>query len=189
MRSMNPEDSLNIISRMMSDTRRGVLQYSYTPFLIWGGSTIVVSALVYIVEKYSGNYLGYYLWYILPVLGLSISRIFKPRQKSIRTGISTSLRSIWWMLTILMVGFSVSSFMLPFNILFIILLLLSIGSFVTGAVIAYPFLQYSSVAGFIVSILLLLISGINQIPVFAAAIAVMMIVPGLKMKQDLDKSL
>ena len=106
----------------------------------------------------------------------------------VKSGISSSLQSIWWMLTILLLCFSVTSFLLPFNVLFFILLLLSIGSFVTGAVIAYPFLQYSSVAGFIVSFLLLLISGLNQIPVFAAAVAVMMIVPGIKMKQDLDKS-
>lgn len=185
---MDPEDSLNIISRMMSETRRGVLQHSYIPFLTWGGSTIFVSAIVYIVVRYTGNHLGFLLWYILPVLGIPMTRILSPREKMVKSGISSSLQSIWWMLTILLICFSVTSFLLPFNVLFFILLLLSIGSFVTGAVIAYPFLQYSSVAGFIVSFLLLLISGLNQIPVFAAAVAVMMIVPGIKMKQDLDKS-
>lgn len=184
---MNPEDGLNIISKMMSDTRRGVLQMSYVPFLTWGGSTIVVAMMVYVVVKYTGNHLGYFLWYLLPVLGVSLTKAFVPRLKMARTGISTSLKSIWWMLAILLICFSVTSFLVPFNVLFFILLLLSVGSYVTGAVIAYPFLQYSSVAGFAVSFLLLLISGLSQIPVFAAAIAVMMIVPGIKMKQDLDK--
>lgn len=187
MQPMNPEDGLNIIRRMMSDTRRSVLQQSYIPFLTWGGSTVVVSMIVYFVEKCSGNTLGYFLWYLLPVLGISLTKALVPRRKMVRTGISTSLKSIWWMLTILLVCFSVTSYFVQFNILFFILLLLSVGSYVTGAVIAYPFLQYSSVAGFAVSFLLLLISGISQIPIFAAAIAVMMIVPGIKMKHDIEK--
>lgn len=187
MQSMDPKDSLNIIGRMMSDTRRSVLLHSYIPFLIWGWCTVAISLLVYFVVKFTGNTYGNLLWYILPVLGILLTRLFRPRQKLIKTGISASLKSIWRMLTVLLICFSVTSFFIPFNVLFFILLLLSIGSYVTGAVISYPFLQYSSVAGFIVSFLLLVIPGLNKIPVFAAAVAVMMIVPGVKMKQDIDK--
>lgn len=184
---MNPEESLDIISRMVSDTRRSVLQQACVPFLTWGSATIVAGILVYSLIKMTGDNRCFFCWYLIPVLGLPLTRLFMPHTKMIRTGMATSLQSIWLMLTVLLLSFSLTSFFIKFNVLFFILLLLSIGSYVTGAVISYRFLMLSSVAGFIVSALLLVISGINQIPVFVAAIAVMMIVPGLKMKQDLKR--
>lgn len=183
---MNPEESIDIINRMVSDTRRSVLQQSYVPFLTWGGTSVFVSLLVYFLVKYTGDPDCYFLWYLLPVIGTISTRIMKPRTSLIRTGITTSLRSIWWMLAIVMVCFSVASFLVMFNVLFLILLVLSIGSFVSGAVIAYPFLKYSSIAGFAASALLLVVTGPDQIPIFAATMAVMMIIPGFKMKQDLN---
>lgn len=184
---MKPEDSLDIISKIISDTRRGVLQQSYVPFITWGGSTVAVSLLVFFTIRHTDNFWYNLLWFLIPVFGMSLTMTFQPKQEMPPTGIVTSLRSIWNMLTIILVSFSVSSFFIRFNVLFYILLLLSIGSFVSGAVISYRFLKYSSVAGFISSAALLLISGINQIPVFAAAMAVMMVVPGIKMKQDLAR--
>ncbi len=171
----------------MTDTRRSVLEHAHVPFLTWGGVTVIVALLVYALLKLTHNPYYNLGWYLIPVFGVPLTMIYRPRTKLIRTGITTSLRSIWWMLTVLLVCFSVTSFFIPFNVLFFILLLLSIGSFVSGAVISYPFLTYSSVAGFVFCGGLLLISGLNQIPVFAVAIMAMMIIPGLKMKQDLKK--
>lgn len=182
---MKPEESLDIIGKMVSDTRRSVLQQSYVPFLIWGITTVVVSLLVYFLMKSTGDYRCYYCWYLILLIGLPLVKIFQPPTKLARTGITTSLRSIWLMFMVLLICFSTTSFFVEFNTLFFILLLLSIGSFVSGAIIAYPFLKYSSLPGFVAAASLLVITGLNQIPIFAAAIAVMMIVPGLKMRRDL----
>lgn len=183
---MRPEESFDIISRMISDTRRSVLQQAYVPFLTWGGITIVVAILVYVLHKTINNPYCNLCWILIPVLGYPLTMIYRPRTKLIKTGITTSLRSIWVMLTVLLVVFSLTAmFFISFNILFFILLILSIGSYVSGAVISYPFLTYSSVGGFLFCAVLLFITGLNQIPVFAMAIITMMIIPGLKMKQDL----
>ncbi len=182
---MKPEESLDIISRMVSDTRRSVLQQAYIPFLIWGITTVVVSLLVYFLVRFTDDYRCFYCWYLILLVGLPLVKIFSPRTKLVRTGISLSLRSIWLMMSVLLICFSVSSFFVEFNILFFISLLLSMGSYISGAIISYPFLMYSSLPGFLAAALMLVISGLNQIPLFAAAIAVMMIVPGFKMKQDL----
>lgn len=183
---MEPKESLEIIGKMVTDTRRSVLQQSYVPFLTWGSATIVVAMIVYAMLKTTGSYYCYFLWYLIPLVGLPLTQYFKPDTKLIKTGITNSLRSIWLMFAVLLICFSVASFFVSFNILFFILLLLSIGSYVSGAVISYSFLKYSSIPGFLISALLLLISGLNRIPVFAAAIAIIMIIPGLKMKQDLQ---
>lgn len=181
---MKPEESIDIISKMISDTRSSVLKHAYVPFLTWGGTTVVVALLVYFLKMAYGSPLIYLCWFLIPVVGLPLTRLCRPRTKLLRTGITVSLQSIWCMLTVLLISFSVTSFVLPFNILFFILLILSIGSFVTGAILSYPFLKFSSIPGFIVSVLMLLIPGDAQIPIFAAAIAVMMVIPGYKMKQD-----
>lgn len=181
---MNPEESIDLISRMISDTRRSVLGQSYLPFLTWGGATVVVAMLVYFLVRSTGDMFSYFCWYLIPVIAWPLTCMMRPHIRLARTGISTSLQSIWRMLTVLLICFSVSSFFIRFNILFFILLLLSIGSYVTGAVISYPFLKYSSIAGFAISVVMLLMSDINRIPVFAAAVAVMMIIPGVKMRQD-----
>lgn len=183
---MEPKESLEIIGKMVSDTRRSVLQQSYVPFLTWGGATIVVALIVYSMLKTTGYYYSYFLWYLIPCIGLPLTQFFMPKTKLIKTGISNSLRSIWQMFAVLLVCFSVASFFVSFNILFFILLLLSIGSYVSGAVISYSFLKYSSIPGFLISALLLLIHGEDRILVFAVAIVVIMIIPGLKMKQDLQ---
>ncbi|MDE5882336.1 MAG: hypothetical protein K2H60_11455 [Muribaculaceae bacterium] len=181
---MKPEESMDIISKMVSDTRNSVLKNAYVPFLTWGCTTVVVAMLVYFLRMSYNSSLIYLCWFLIPVIGIPLTRLCRPRSRLIRTRISISLQSIWWMLTVLLVSFSAATFVLHFNILFFILLLLSIGSFVTGAILSYPFLKYSSIPGFIVSAFMLLISGDSQIPIFAAAIAVMMIIPGYKMKQD-----
>lgn len=182
---MKPEESLDIIGRMISDTRRSVLEQSYVPFLTWGATTVAVALLVYLLKTVAGNENCYFYWFLIPVIGIPLTKMFSPRSKLIKTGISTSLRSIWWMLSVLLITFSVASFFFQINTLFFILLLLSIGSFVSGAVIGYPFLKYSSMPGFITCVIMCFITGTDQIPVFAAAIAVMMIVPGFKMRHDL----
>lgn len=184
---MNPEESLDIITRMVSDTRRSILQQSYLPFITWGTVTIVVGMLVYFLVKSTGDFRCYYCWLLLPLIGAPLTKRFQPSTKLPRTGITTSLKSIWAMLAVLLAAFTVASFIISFNIMFIILLLLSIGSYVTGAIISYPFLKYSSIVGFVGALILMFfVWGVDQLPIFSAAVSVMMIIPGIKMKRDLN---
>lgn len=185
-KKMKPEESIDIIGKMMSETRKSVLRLCYVPFLTWGGATLVVSMSVYILLLSYNNYLINLCWFLIPILGFILTQIFKPHGKPVKTGITVALQSIWCMLGILMIIFSISAFLIEFNILFFILLFLSIGSFVSGAVISYPFMKYSSLPGFIMSVVMLMLPYYTQIPLFAAAIAIMMIVPGYRMKQDLN---
>ena len=183
---MRPEDSLDIIAEMMSKTRKSVLQDSYAPFLIWGWATVAVGLTVYLSVTMLGNYNFYMLWFLLPVIGISGVKFHRQHHKNeVKTTLTSSLGSIWRMFTVLLVCFSVYSFFVPFNVLFFILLILSIGCYVTGASIKYPLLQYSSIIGFIVDASLWAVNGPTQIILFLIAIVAMMIIPGYKMKEDL----
>lgn len=182
---MNPEESLDIISRMMSQTRRSVLQQSHRPFLIWGWCTLIISVTIYAGLNVTGCDRWHYLWLALPIAGTSLTYARNDKGTPVRTAATIALRSIWIMLTVVTVSFSIASYFVRYNALFIILLLLSIGCFTTGAVIGYNFLQRSSLAGFAGAAAMLLVGGTAQLPLFGAAIGAMMIIPGYRMKNDL----
>lgn len=182
---MTPEDSLDIIGRFMSQTRRSVLRGSYMPFLVWGWTTVAVALTVYVAMRLGDDRRLYLIWFAIPLIGTPLVMKLQPRQGEVRTSVAKSLNSIWMMLTVLLVGFSAVSFFVPYNVLFAVLMLLSVGCYVTGVLISYPVLQGSSYVGFVSAVLLWLIGGLTQILVFAAAIAVMMIIPGYMMKKSL----
>jgi len=183
---MRPDESLDIIAQMMSQTRRSVLGASYLPFLVWGWVTIAVGIGVYVSLSLTGDARCYYLWFILPLLGMAGMRIFgRKRPVEVHTPLIAPLRSIWRMLTMVLVGFSLCSYFVIFNVLFFVLLLLAIGCYVTGALIKYPFLKYSSVAGYVAAASMWFVMDERQILLFVVTIFVMMVIPGYKMKKDL----
>lgn len=184
---MYPKESLDIISKMMNDTRHNVMLGSRLPLLVWGWTTFSVSLLVYIGIRFTGNENWNYAWFLILVVGWLLVKSLKSPHKEISTAISQSLVVIWKMLAVVIAVFSVTSFIVKYNVLAVILLILAMGSFITGELIRYPFLKYSSIAGFILSISLWRFTGIIQIPVFALAMLLMMVIPAYKMKYDLTK--
>lgn len=184
---MYPKESLDIISKMMNDTRRNVMLGSRIPLLVWGWTSFAVSLMVYICIRCSGNSNWNYAWFLILAIGWPLIRSLKPKRPVVSTAISQSLVVIWKMLAAVIIVFSVTSFLTIFNVLAVILLILAMGSFITGELIRYPFLKYSSIAGFILAISLWLIHGLIQIPVFAVAMLLMMVIPAYRMKYDLAK--
>lgn len=184
---MYPKESLEIISKMMNDTRLNVMRNAYMPLLVWGWVSFGVSLIVYLGHTLTGNPDWDFAWFLIPIAGAPIVRYNRPADKGISTAISGSMKAIWKMFTILIVAFSIASFAIRFNVLAVILLILAIGSFITGELIRYPFLKYSSIPGFILAATLWAIPGLTEIPVFGIAMLIMMVLPAYKIKQELRK--
>lgn len=185
---MYPKESLEIIGKMMNDTRHNVMLDSRLPLLIWGWVSFAVSILIYIALKFTGDFRWNFAWLLILLIGLPLVKRFKSKEPIVITAISKSLVVIWKMLTRLIVCFSVLAFFIPFNVLGMILLILAIGSFITGELIRYSYLKYSSIPGFIMAALLWWLTSIEQILIFAAAMLIMMVLPAYKMKQDLSNN-
>lgn len=134
---MSPKESLDIIARMMSQTRRSVLSDVYFPFLVWGWSTMGICLTVYLGLVLTGDATWKYAWLLLPVVGLCGLMAHGKRELQVNTELTGSLLMIWRMLGLVLAGFSVTAYIVSFNVLFFILLMLAIGSYVTGAVIKY----------------------------------------------------
>lgn len=170
----------------MAQTRRSVLSGAYLPLLVWGWVTVAVGLSVYFLITLTADPRHYLLWFLIIPLGVACMRLSGDRRHAgVRTPLTAPLHSIWWMLTVVLVCFSVTSYFVSFNVLFFVLLLLAIGCYVTGALVKYPFLQYSSVAGFVLAASMWLVTDERRILLFVAAIFAMMIIPAYKMKKDL----
>lgn len=181
---MKPEESLEIIARMVSQTRRSVLSVTYPPFLVWGWGSVAMSIVVYLGLVTTGDYRWNYLWLALPLFGLAGMSMLNLKEQ-VRTELTDSLVRIWRMLGIVLVGFSITAYIVSFNVLFFVMLFLSIGSYVTGAVVKYAVLRYASFAGLVLAPLMWVVVGPRQLLLFAGAVVFMMIFPAYKIKQDL----
>lgn len=184
---MYPKESLEIIGKMMNDTRKNVMQGSRIPLLVWGWTSSAVSVLVYAGLKLTGDFQWNFAWFLILVAGLPLVMLLKPKTPITPTAISTSLVVIWKMLAVVIAAFSILSFFVYFPVLAVILLLLAIGSFITGELIRYPFLKYSSFPGFIIAATLWRMNNLEQILIFALAMLIMMVFPAYKMSFDLSK--
>lgn len=183
---MYPKESLEIIGKMMNDTRLNVMRNAVAPLLAWGWTSFGISILVWVGLLLTRNYNWNFAWFLIPAIGLPLLKWLQPAERGVSTAISNSLVVIWKMLTALIVVFSVSSFFVSYNVLSVILLILAIGSFITGELIRYPFLKYSSIPGFILAASLWWVTGLSQIPVFAVAMLIMMIIPAYRIKRELQ---
>jgi len=184
---MYPKESLDIIAKMMNDTRNNVMRGAVIPLLAWGWTSFVVSLLVWAGLWITENDNWNFAWSLIPLIGMPILRRLQPEDRGVSTAISNSLVVIWKMLTVLIVVFSITSFFVRYNVLSFILLILAIGSFITGELIRYPFLKYSSVSGFILAASMWWVTGLPQILIFAISMVTMMIIPAYKIKQVLQK--
>ncbi len=169
----------------MNDTRLNVMRGARVPLLVWGWVSFTVSLAIYIGYIVADSPYWNFGWFLIPVIGVPLLQAVRPSDTGVQTSISRSLGNIWKMLTVLIVAFSVSSFIVRINVLPLVLLILAIGSFITGELIHYPFLKYSSVSGFVLAATLWWITGLAQIPIFSIAMMVMMILPAYRIDQTL----
>lgn len=88
---MYPKESLDIISKMMNDTRRNVMLGSRIPLLVWGWTSFAVSFSLYIGLRLSGNFNWNYAWFLILAIGWPLVIILKPKQTGVSTGISDEI--------------------------------------------------------------------------------------------------
>lgn len=176
---MNEKESLELITRMIQNTRMRVEKNGGTPFLIWGYTTVIVSLLVWFMVTSTNRYEWHYLWFLLPAFGIPAT--FWANRKSevvVKTYVDRVVNYIWMVFG--SVGFLVSCIALlyPIPILFIVLLLMGMGVLLTGMVIDSKVAVIGGLFGVLFSFACIWVTGINQILVFAPAFIFIMIIPG-----------
>lgn len=181
-RQLNEKESLELIARMIRNTQQKMKEGSGTMFLIWGYSTVIVTMLVWGAVLYNQNYKWQYLWFLLPICASIASLIYKKQEgkkPQVSTYIDRIIGYIW-----IVVGISgfllsmVSILAYTFPILFIIVLIMGIGTTLTGLIISFRPLIIFGAMGMACSVILSFLSWKIQLPVFALIFIFMMIIPG-----------
>jgi len=64
-KKLNEQESLELITQMIQNTKFKMVKYAGTPFLVWGYMTVVTSLLVWYLLKETGNYYWQFLWLLM----------------------------------------------------------------------------------------------------------------------------
>lgn len=177
---LNEKESLELIAQMIQNTKRRMAKNSGAPFLIWGYTTIIVSLLVWFLLTETGNYNWQWLWFLLPTVAFpSTLWIARKQEKLVTTYMDRVVGYVW-----IVFGWGaffvswVSIFFWSMSVLFVILLMMGMGTALTGLIIKMKVVTVCGTLGALASIGCVCVHGLNQILVFAAAFVFMMVIPG-----------
>lgn len=181
-KTLNSAESLELISRMIAETRGKLEKGGGTIFLIWGYTATIVAIAVFSLVSLTGNYLFQWLWWTIPTVGWSFMYFhLRNRQKSVKTYIDKFIGYIWLTIGIVAVALpvvgmfsAVANFMiLPFEALIV-----SVGVVMTGLTIRFKTLTVCGFIALALSFLMTLVGGDWYIYIFIAMFIVGMIIPG-----------
>ena len=83
-KEMTAQESLNLISETMNDSRKEIVRNSGKYFVLWGVLLTVFSLLVYFLWKTTGKVAWNNLWFALPIIGYPLSIWAKNKEKDSR---------------------------------------------------------------------------------------------------------
>lgn len=178
---LTARQSIDLIARTISNTRRHIEQSVYKPFLIWGYLTIIISLAIWALARHTGDMAVMWLWFVLPVAGggLMLLTCRTPRESGyVRTDIDRAISHVWLVLGMACALASTASFMIGLPILFIVILLMCSGTAITGLIIGSRILATAGFTGLALSVQLFFVHGIDQCLVFAAIFLLAMVIPG-----------
>lgn len=182
-RKLDAQQSFELINRMIENTRSRMERNAGLPFLVWGYATVVFALGVWGLVLHTGDPRWNWLWLALPVVG-GIGMYLTHRDKQegrVHTFVDRVINHIWLVLglTACFMTLLTMTGVARLPMLFIIVLLMGIGTSVTGLVIRFAPAVAGGFVGIVVAPLLFVTTGGLWSPLlFIAAFVAMMIVPG-----------
>ncbi len=191
-RELSPAESLRLIEAMIQRSSQRLRRASWLPFLVWGYTSVGISLLIYVLVPLLG-YKANFFWLGIPIIGalgmqLGGESIFKSPDPEGRTPIDRFVNVIW---TVLGINAMLCSILAPGRyILFIILLLMSIGAMMTALATRFRLLVVTSAIGMLMSYgMIFLLPGSRLVLLyFALAFAIVFIVPGHVLRRQFKQS-
>lgn len=179
-KKLNEKESLELITRMIRETQENVVRYAAYPLLVWGYTTAIVAIAIWYAFLQTGSCKVNYLWFALPIIAGPITFYFvrKNKNKGVKNYTDRITGQIWLVFGIVGWLLSFAAFAGKVDILFIIPLLMGIGTTLSGCVSQYKPMVIAGSAGIALSFSILFIQDADRLLAFAAIFTVMMIIPG-----------
>jgi len=178
-KNLNEKESLELISQMIRNSRLKFEDGNGIPFLIWGYTTFFVSLLVFFLVNSTGNYHYHWFWFLIPVIGSLGMYITRKRvTKHAMNFVDRVIGNIWMVTGIAAFLISFSAFIVRIPILSLMILLMGMGTAMTGLVIKFKPVIISGFIGMASCFIPFVMKGNEQIIVFGVIYFVMMVIPG-----------
>lgn len=186
-KTLSEKESLALIARMIRNTQDKLEDNAGIPLLVWGYVTLATTMAVGLLTFFTGNNNYQLLWFLIPIMGLLLTRILnKQHPKGVRTFVDSVVGYVWLVIGVSCVVVSASAFFTHIPVLVIIMLMVGIGSAITGLVVKFSTL---TVGGFISIVLAIVLLFVNQIilmdhqlllsfALFALSFAFTCVIPG-----------
>lgn len=196
---LDAQESIELITRMIRNTRRRLERHSGRPYLVWGYTTVVISLLNYTLNVVGAAPEWSLTWFLIPVLGFVLMRLF-PEKKSTepRTEIDRIVNSLWLVCTLSLIPIFILCLFHGWSyrpsLFALITLVMSIGSTATGLIVRSRIYTTAGLLGMIGTAAIALWDYYlkqlpdpqlidsrmlnNEILIFAVVFLVMMVIPG-----------
>jgi hypothetical protein len=195
-KEFTPEESLQLISQVISKTRRNIKVASFF-FILWGWTMVFASLACFFVIKYFVNihqykYINLWAWlaWIIPVLVASIiSSTQEKKMKSfekVKSQIGNIIKVMWTSNGIAIIIGCVVSYRLNFYPAPLIFIIIGLSTFMTGYIIKFRPLMYGGIIFWLATILSVFIQSDRQLLLTAVAIVAGYIIPGYMLKYSKD---
>lgn len=182
-KQLDAAESFALIGRMIANTRNRMVRNAGRPFLVWGYTTVVFTLLVWVAVAYTHDPRWNWLWFGLPLTGGILMLVTRSGHTGgeIRTFVDRVIDHVWLVIgtsAFFTSALSMFAVVRP-PILFVIVLMMGLGTAITGLVIRFTPAAVGGFVGIVLAPLLLAVSGMTgSCLLFIAAFAVMMIIPG-----------
>ena len=95
-RKLDARESMELISRMIQNTRNRLENHAGRPFLVWGYTTVGIALLNYWFNIAGCHPAWCFTWFLIPIIGCLLMRLFpdkKPTEP--RTEIDRIVGKVW----------------------------------------------------------------------------------------------
>lgn len=198
---LNEKESLELITRMIQNTKMNLEVGSGNRLIIWGVSTLITSLIVFLCLHFTQSPISYLAWIMVPIIGLAWTKIADNGRAKITTKIDKIVNAIYntililvvalpfafWALatqaepgTLLISGYGIMS-LIPFAEMLIV----SLGLISNAIVIDFKPLRVGGLVGALLSLCLLYNSPFIQAYIFCVWAIASMIIPGIKLNGNI----
>ncbi|MFR9534139.1 MAG: hypothetical protein SNG49_04800 [Rikenellaceae bacterium] len=196
-RKLNEKESLELITRMMQNTKMNLEVGSGNGLIIWGVSTLITNLIVFLLLYFTQSPMSYWAWMMLPLVGMIWIKIAADGRPKVTTKVDKMVSSLFNTILILVVvlpfafwGLAIKmeqdmlllpGYTLMALIPFAEMLIVSIALIANAIIIDFKPLKIGGAVGAILSLLLLCDSTFTQAYIFCAWAIASMIIPGIKL--------
>ncbi len=135
---MTAQESLALISNMLNNSRRDILQSSAKYFVLWGVLLAVTSLIIYALWHTTGSAKWNLLWFVMAIVGFPLAMLMGRKDQVPQNIISKQIGQVWLAYAAFAVGLSVLATAvapLPMSLTLLIVAILGFAECISGVLL------------------------------------------------------